>query len=285
MKYAIVIQANSLIQLYTALTAASMRYDFENSQIYLRRGEVNNNKLDVDLSSFSKLKDYDLYQTELFEKTKNKKIILISASHFPYKIIYEIGFWRISKILRVEEGMGSYGNIIYKVKALWASGHRNLVLRHFVGVIIASIVEILRIQEYVFLFDRNNNCNVVFLEKFKKIISWLSTNEKLDKRYDTLVLSSKYLDSKINFHANYFFKGHPAWGGNNTEISFHKESAESILLNSSIKAVISEFSSTSLYAPFINGSISVCLCDTIFWRRLSVRQKILYKKYCWVEIF
>ena len=261
------------------MAVATVRYDRNQTKLYLSIGHVNNHTISTDTIRSYKFEYLDEKLDEIKKYYKNQKIVVITASHFPYRILLRLGLWRMSKLIRIEEGMGSYGNLISKAKGLWVSGYGRLVFRNAIGTVIAEILERIRLQEAIFLFDNNNNCNVVLTTKLRQVIDNLAVEEKLDDCYDTLILSTDFINKHLEPKANFFFNGHPSWGGENTDEKFQNYCAELLLQRSSIKTILTQFSSSSLYATFLSGALSVCISDEETIKQLTKRQISLFQKF------
>ena len=284
MKNYVVIQCNSMVQLYFGLAVALTKFEYETTTFFLKTGEINGRKLEFDFSSYPNIHDFN---SSNFIKARDQsgfKAVVISASHLPLALILKLGPLNIKELIRVEEGIGSYGSTFTKLRELFIAGYPRLLPRHLAGILASKFLENTKMQKAIFLFDGKLLCNARLLTTLRFVISELSANEKLASSTGTLVLSSDYLSKHQTHWPNAIIKEHPAWGKASAESNLNRLSAEEIIYRSDVDTVISEFSSTSVYAPVLFGSLSVCFSTKTYYNRLSRKQKELFDRYCEVII-
>lgn len=284
MRTAVIIQANSLIQLYLALAAVQCRLDPDTSDLYASLGEINGHSIKTDLANEYGLQDFEKNVEHIKRYYQQNNIVLFSASHLPYKIINQIGFKQVSKIYRVEEGIGSYGNILSKTLHLALAGYMRLVPRHAIGIFTAALLELGQYQEAIYLIDRNNNVNVNLLNKLKIIMRNLKPISDLPSHLTTLVLTTDFVVSKIKADDSTLYKGHPAWGGTSSYQSIGTYSAERLIQHSNIDTLVSQFSSAGIYCNLCFGTLSISISTRSHARLFTKRQLTIFNKYCLVSL-
>lgn len=278
----VVIKCNSELQLICAISASMCRYSIGNTKFYILGGQINGNQLRL---NFLKSEQFLIINSELelINITKDlEKLVIISASHFPYSLIRQIGVLKVTELIRVEEGIGSYGNLYTKVIGLFRHNYGKLVFRHVFGIMVAKILETLGIQKCIFAFHPDGAVNVVFAKNFRHVVFLLASRTECTTFSGSLVFPTEKLESymeKIKF-TDFTPKYHPAWGLDIASDDFNKTGVERIIANSpEAKFVISEFSSSMLYLQFYSGCVGICI-DKNNGRFLNKRQKQLFHKYC-----
>ena len=278
----VLIKCNSELQLICAITASMCRYSYDKTKFYILAGQINGYQITLE---YLKGENFIIINSEeelLYIAKKHERFSVISASHFPYSLIRKITYAKVHELIRVEEGIGSYGNLLTKIIGLFRHSHGKLALRHALGILVAQILEFLGVQKRIFAYNRYGDVNVVFAKNFRKVIEILAINTRRIDCQSCLLLPTVKLEKHLanKEYTDFTRKYHPAWTNNKKVSDFDTTGIERIVATSAnIKFVMSEFSSSMLYLHLYSGCVGICM-DKNNGRFLTPKQKRLFHRYC-----
>ena len=189
----IVINYNSELQFICSLAASMREFEFHKIKYYVLPGRINGKQLILDHVDIGNI---TVVKNELSIKSITRsydQVTVISASHFPWSLIRQIGPKRVKKIIRVEEGIGSYGNLVTKVTTLARHGYQHLVFRHILVIIIKSLLKTTGPQKWAFGYNKRGDLNVLFAYTFHFSLNLMKSKFQMCPHRSSLFLHTEKL--------------------------------------------------------------------------------------------
>jgi hypothetical protein len=277
----VLIKCNSELQLICAVTAAICKYKLDSINFYILAGQINGFQISLEYLKDEKFIIINNYVELMNIAKKHDRFTVISASHFPYSLIKEITYSKVHELIRIEEGIGSYGNLYTKVINLFRHSYGKLAVRHSLGIMVAKFLEFVGIQERIFAYDDNGRVNVVFARNFRRVVAIFAKKTRSFHCRNCLLLPTERLESYLadREFTNFSRKYHPAWNSNEQLSDFDTTGIERIVgTTAGIKFLISEFSSSMLYLHLYSDCIGICM-DKNNGKFLTMKQKCLFHRH------